>query len=34
MNSSFNRLHGAASVANLIGLGGLLVYAFTLAEKI
>jgi hypothetical protein len=34
MNSSFAKLHGAASLANLIGLGAMMVYGFTLAEMI
>lgn len=33
LNSSFMRLHGASSISNLVGLGALLVYGFTLAEK-
>jgi hypothetical protein len=33
MNSTFNKLHGFASLANLVGLGAMLVYGFTLAEK-
>ncbi|KAF2172561.1 hypothetical protein M409DRAFT_50236 [Zasmidium cellare ATCC 36951] len=34
LNSSFMRLHGVSSLSNLVGLGALLVYGFTLAEKI
>jgi len=33
LNSSFAWLHGAASLANLVGLGAMLVYGATLAEK-
>ncbi|CZT25803.1 uncharacterized protein RCC_11472 [Ramularia collo-cygni] len=32
LNSSFAKLHGAASLANLIGLGAMFVYGATLAE--
>lgn len=32
LNSSFAKLHGAASLSNLIGLGAMLAYGFTLAE--
>lgn len=33
LNSSFAYLHGAASLSNLIGLGAMIAYGFTLAEK-
>lgn len=33
LNSSFAWLHGAASLANLVGLGAMLAYGATLAEK-
>lgn len=33
LNSSFAKLHGAASLANLVGLGAMLAYGATLAEK-
>lgn len=34
LNSSFMKLHGASSMSNLIGLGALLVYGFTLVRSL
>ncbi|KAF7196421.1 Xanthocillin biosynthesis cluster protein D [Pseudocercospora fuligena] len=34
LNKSFAWLHGASSLSNVVGLGAMLVYGFTLAEKI
>jgi len=34
LNSSFMKLHGASSLSNLIGLGAMVYYGFTLAEKL
>ncbi|KAH9827462.1 putative mitochondrial outer membrane protein [Teratosphaeria destructans] len=34
LNSSFGKLHGAASLANIIGLGALIYYGVVLAEKL
>lgn len=32
LNSSFAKLHGASSLSNVVGLGAMVLYAFTLAE--
>lgn len=34
LNSSFNKLHGASSLSNVVGLGAMLYYGFVLAEKL
>ena len=34
LNSAFSKLHGASSLANVIGLGAMLYYGVVLAEKL
>jgi len=34
LNSSFNKLHGAASLLNLLGTFAMIYYGFTLAERL
>ena len=34
LNSSFAKLHGMSSLANVVGLGAMLVYGMVLAEKL
>lgn len=34
LNSSFAKMHGASSLANIIGTAAMIYYGFTLAEKL